>query len=291
MKKVQSKFLLSCVFLSTILLQTNAFAEVETVIGAPLNKNESLVLEIPKTSAPEIILSRAQYIISYNKVRRTPNWAAWKLEISNMGTSGRSNDFAVDADLKNYLDKNSTNKTAVDPEDYRGSCFDRGHQTPSADRTDTEANNQVTFLMSNMIPQTAYLNRIVWEHLEAYSRTLVKLQKKKLYIVAGPIYDKDLGAIGPEKDIAVPSKNFKVVFILNADQDYADINASTERIAVIMPNIYQDGTTPGKNAPTVCPEIDTTRENKSDWEKYKTTIDEVEKLSGITFSYVHNLIK
>ncbi|MBC7428997.1 MAG: DNA/RNA non-specific endonuclease [Bacteriovorax sp.] len=291
MKKLLKKILLSCVFLSTILAFSPVFAEVEAVLGSPLNKNESLVLELPKISAPEIILSREQYIISYNKVRRAPNWAAWKLELNQFGDSGRSNDFAVDTELKNYLDKKEGNKTAVDPEDYRRSCYDRGHQTPSADRTNTEANNQTTFLMSNMIPQTAYLNRVVWEHLEAYSRSLVKLQGKKLYIIAGPIYDKDLGSIGPDKDIPVPSKNFKIIFILNADQSFSDISASTEKIAVVMPNIYQDGTAPGKSPSDNCPNIDTNHEDKNDWIKYKTTIDVIEKSSGISFSYAHNTIK
>ena len=190
-----------------------SFAKVETTLGLPINQNPNLLLKVPLTDAPEIILSREQYILSYNKFRRSPNWVAWKLESTQIGKSGRSNNFETDNDLENYLIQSSAPTRAVGPSDYKNSCFDRGHQIPSADRTDSLSNNEATFLMSNMIPQTSYLNRIIWEHLERHSRDLVQKQHKKLFIIAGPLYDKELGNIGPQKDIPIPSKNFKIIFI------------------------------------------------------------------------------
>ncbi len=281
--KLSKKVFLSGIFFFTLSIQNLASAKIEAVLGLPLEQNSNLAIKAPETDASEIILSREQYIISYNKDRRSPNWVAWKLEADQIGKSGRSNNFLIDTELDNYLSQNATNKHAVDAQDYKGSCFDRGHQVPSADRTDTLTNNETTFLMSNMIPQTPYLNRVVWEHLESYSRDLVLRQSKKLYTLAGPIYDQDLGSIGPQKDIPVPSKNFKIIFILDSNQTFQDINSSTPKIVVIMPNILQDGSLPNTNNQERCGTLKTDTTDKKDWMKYTTTIGEVERLSGIKF--------
>jgi endonuclease G len=284
MKKLQKKLFLSSIFLFTISFQSLALAKVEIVLGLPLEQNLNLQASIPETSAPEIILSREQYVLSYNKNRRSPNWVAWKLESNQMGRSGRSNNFMVDSELETYLKQTNDSKAPVNETEYKGSCYDRGHQVPSADRTDTLANNETTFLMSNMIPQTAYLNRVVWEHLEQYSRDLVQKQGKKLYIIAGPIYDRDLGSIGPQNDIPVPSKDFKIIYILNAGQNIADINGDTPTISVIMPNILQDGSSPDKNPQDLCKPLNVKSADKKDWEKYKASINEIENISGLKFT-------
>lgn len=277
------RLFLSSIFVLTFSIQNIALAKIETVLGLPVASNTNLAFKAPDTANPEIILSRDQYLISYNKEKRTPNYVAWKLEASQIGTSGRSNNFIIDEELDQYL-LQTINKHAVDATDYKGSCFDRGHQIPSADRTDSRENNEKTFFMSNMIPQTPYLNRVIWEHLEQYSRDLVQKQGKKLFIIAGPIYDKSMGAIGPDNDIQIPSKNFKVIYILNSNQGPADINAQTPSIAVIMPNILQSGSTDLSDKNELCRPITTSGVDKRDWEKYKTTLSEVEKLSGLKFS-------
>lgn len=282
-KTASKQLILSGIFLLGLSFQNYAQAKIETVLGLPLNSNSNLAFKNPDTQNPEIILSRDQYVISYNKQRRTPNYVAWKLEASQIGSSGRSNNFAIDEELDRYLQQ-TTNKHAVDATDYKGSCYDRGHQVPSADRTDSITNNEQTFLMSNMIPQTAYLNRVIWEHLEQYSRDLVQKQGKKLFIVAGPIYDKAMGAIGPDSDIQVPSKNFKIIYMLDANQGPEHINAQTPSIVVIMPNILQNGSTDLSDKIELCKPISVNTVDRRDWEKYKTTLSEVENLSGLKFS-------
>lgn len=277
--------------LFSISLSTTSQANVEAVIGnLPLRNNPNIMGQLPKTSASEIIISRPQYVISYNKYRREPNWAAWKIDNTDLGLTKRSNNFQQDNELETYLNKYS-NLHAVDPTEYRGSCYDRGHQVPSGDRTANDESNSLTFVMSNMIPQTPYLNRVIWVRFESYLRTLIRDQGKKLYIVAGPIFDQNLGKIGPNKDIVIPSKNFKVAFILNQNQTYRDINSSTPSIAVIMPNITKEGTMP--TDATACqllnPDPNQTTsglENNdvptsNDWTQYQTSIAQVEMQSHI----------
>jgi endonuclease G len=66
----------------------------------------------------------------------------------------------------------------VRPNDYTVRGYDRGHIAPSADRTRNEADNNATFLMSNMMPQVPELNRGVWGDLEEYCRELVQRRAK-----------------------------------------------------------------------------------------------------------------
>lgn len=264
-----------------------ASAKIEVVLGnLTLEENPNLPFKAPQTIESEIILSREQYIVSYNKFKRTPNWVAWKLEAENFGSSGRTNEFNIDSDLETYFRVNAKNFSAVTHTEYKGSCFDRGHQTPSADRTDTKENNSVTFLMSNMTPQTPYLNRIIWAHLEQYTRDLVQKQGKKAYVIAGPVYDQNFGSIGPKKDILVPSKHFKIIYILEAHEEPGDINANTETITVLMPNTLEDGSKPMDNTAALCKPLKPLvpgKSDKNDWMKYKTTLANIEKLTGITF--------
>ncbi|MFA6236013.1 MAG: DNA/RNA non-specific endonuclease [Bacteriovorax sp.] len=274
--RATKRLLLSAVWISFLCLPNFAAAKIEVVLGnIPLDQNPNLATNIPVSLESEIVLSRDQYILSYNKYKRVPNWVAWKLEPDQMGNSGRTNKFKADLDLEDYLVKNSLSEHAVTQTEYKGSCYDRGHQVPSADRTDTRENNESTFLMSNMIPQTPYLNRVLWAHFEKYSRDLVKKQGKKIYVIAGPIFDQDFGAIGPDQNIKVPSKEFKILFIFDANETLENI------VAVIMPNTLKDGSNPKHNRTALCSPLTTAPENKDDWLKYKTTVLEIEKLSGL----------
>lgn len=142
--------------------------------------------------------------------------------------------------------------------------------------------------MSNMIPQTAYTNRVVWEHLEQHSRDLVQKQGKKLFIVAGPIFDKPMGFIGPERDIQIPSKNFKLIYVLEAGQIPSDLDVRSPAIAVVMPNMLQNGSTDLSDKKELCKPVSTSNPDRRDWEKYRTTLSEVERLSGLKFNSFKN---
>ena len=288
MKKVNtSAAKITAIIVLLLLTLSQAFAKIETVLGnLPLERNDNIVaLPLSVYQVPEILISREQYLISWNRQRRLLNWTAWKLEAQNLGHVGRSNNFLADPDLEAYLSQSGQH--AVTSADFTGSCFDRGHQCPSADRDDSIANNEMTFLMSNMIPQTAYLNRVIWEHLEQYTRDLVSTQGKTAYIIAGPIYDQDFGKIGPNQDIPIPSKDFKVIILLDKNQTIKDVNRNTPMIAVIMPNILRSGKRPLDDRAELCsnrnlsPGSGVTGTNSvNDWQQYQTTLAEVERLSG-----------
>ena len=94
--------------------------------------------------------------------------------------------------------------------DYRRSGFDRGHMTPSGDMPDEPAQQQ-TFSLANMVPQTAELNRGVWEGVESAVRNLAA-REGELYLVTGPAFvGQRIQSIGPD-GVLVPSSTWKAVY-------------------------------------------------------------------------------
>jgi len=256
-------------------------ARIETVLGdVALEKNPNLAA-LPSVKSSEVIISRDQYVISYNKERRSPNWVAWKVDSSRLGDSGRSDAFFADSDLQTYLEKLRTAPPVVTPDEYKGSCFDRGHLAPSADRTDSAEDNQSTFVMSNMVPQTPYLNRFLWQQLESFTRELVA-KGKNIYAIAGPVYDQNFGAIGPNRDIPIPSKSFKILILLNKDQTPKDITQKTTVIAILAPNVLKNGNRPSNHSALCGDTSFGDAGGPNEWRRYMSTVAEIEQVTGLT---------
>ncbi|MGI4796840.1 MAG: DNA/RNA non-specific endonuclease [Janthinobacterium lividum] len=94
--------------------------------------------------------------------------------------------------------------------DYVRSGFDRGHMTPSGDMPDPVAQQQ-SFSLANIVPQTAQLNRGVWERIESAVRTLVK-RRGEAYVVTGPAFQgANLQQIGGR--VLVPSSTWKAIYV------------------------------------------------------------------------------
>src|SRR4028119_1607457 len=123
---------------------------------------------------------KPQSVISYGNKIHTANWVSWQLNRSWIGAADRPDNFRPDDALPAEAYK-------VQPSDYTGSGYDRGHIAPSADRTRKEADNSATFLMSNMMPQVPELNRGVWGDLKEYCRELVQRRARNLTSPAGPV--------------------------------------------------------------------------------------------------------
>ncbi len=240
------------------------------LIGAqgPVDNNENLAMGNPSGaradaagSASNYLIARDQFALSYNNAKRIPNWVSWHLDRTWLGTVGREGAFHPDAELPGSFYK-------VQPADYSGTGFDRGHMCPSGDRTRSAADNQAVFVMSNMVPQAPDNNRKTWEGLESYCRQLAK-DGDELYIIAGPEGAGGTGSKGfrttlnAQRRIFVPSVTWKVILVLPAGtDDLARVDASTRTIAVIVPN--QQGVDP-------------------DWKQFRRSVREVEELTGLDF--------
>lgn len=213
------------------------------------NKNLPYGLLTLTSNADSWIISRPQYVMSWNPKTRNLNWVAWLMNTAQFGSVGRQPNFTVDPDLKEYIA--DTSIKAVTTSDYTGSCYDRGHQVASSDRQATREDNVATFYTTNIIPQTAFLNQIIWKKFEGDIKDwLTQASYKNLWVVAGPIYGSKLSYMGPDESIAVPNANFKAVFAW----DDASKDKPYLVKAVIMPNVLSNGEDPNEDPDRRCQE-------------------------------------
>lgn len=241
--------------------------------------NVGLTLGNPSNAVSDIrdetnfLLLKNGYTASFNNKTHISNWVAWHLDTSDLGDVGRSDSFVPDSALP-------SNWYQVKHADYTNSGFDRGHLCPSADRTATAESNAETFLMSNIVPQSPNNNRIVWEGLEEYERTLAK-SGNELYIYAGGLGKGGTGSKGyldyiplsktDDNGILVPSSTWKIIVVLPVgENDVSRISKDTKIIAVNIPNI-QDYSS-----------IDSVSKlNK--WKSYLVSVDFLEESLGFDF--------
>jgi DNA/RNA endonuclease G (NUC1) len=150
--------------------------------GSDFASNVHLALGIPRDADPsdDYLLDERSYVVSYSAHKREPNWVAWRLDSSYLGHVKRRNDFRPDSLLPAEL-------YHVNESDYLHSGYDRGHMCPSADRSDSTADNSLTFLFTNMEPQLHELNAGPWEKFEQYERQRAE-RGEILYIVAGGVF-------------------------------------------------------------------------------------------------------
>lgn len=175
----------------------------------PLVVNNNLTLtkyKKPLVNHPSkiIIIDHKYFKIAYNPSKRLAQYVSYQLTASQLRikSAKRSNKFISDP----FLIEN--NIPHVVTTEYAKSGYDRGHLAPSADFAwDQDANN-MTFLMSNMVPQLPGLNRDAWKKLEDQVRKWV-CGEEKVTIITGPIFSSNLPAL--ESGLEIPQRFFKVV--------------------------------------------------------------------------------
>lgn len=228
--------------------------------------NSHMLLGNPDKSEPSVVnpnkylMNKTFYQMSYNNQIHSPNWVSWHLDKSDLGDTKRRDNFKADT----YLPEGWY---AVSSTSYFNSGFDRGHNCPSGDRTNSSEANESTFLMTNMIPQAPKNNQQTWENLESYTRSLIK-SGSEAYITMGSY---GIGGTGKNgymenitdkdgKEIRVPKYIWKVIVIIpNGNDDLNRIDANTRVIAVITPN---------------------DNSINADWKQYRTTVNAIEQATG-----------
>ena len=134
----------------------------------------------------------------------------------------------------------------------------------------------MTFLMTNMVPQSPDNNRIIWMHFENFERELVK-KGNEVYIIAGPYGTGGTSSKGTFDEIPVNLKNgttlhmnvpaytWKVLIAIpSGDDDLNRISSETTAIAINVPNRMG-------------------MQKTGDWEQFLCSIDEIESMTGYDF--------
>lgn len=124
--------------------------------------------------------------------------------------------------------------------DYKGSRFDRGHLSPSADRISIK-DQYDSFSLTNMIPQSPYVNQEAWRLAEEALRAFVIRTKQPVYVVTGSLFlGNKLRLIGD--NVLVPSHIYKVILFpkLNIAGAYVAVNDESGRIDYVSVNQLQN---------------------------------------------------
>jgi endonuclease G, mitochondrial len=238
-----------------------------TVEGEPTgtstvpSTSRHLALGNPSGATPSIsqptnyLIVRDQYALAYHRDHGTPNWVSWHLEARDLGSAQRyAGSFIPDTSLPDGWYQ-------VRHGDYSGSGYDRGHMTPSADRTASEVDNQATFILSNIVPQAPANNQGLWAQLEEHARALMR-EGNELYIISGG--SGSLGTLAGGR-LNIPAHVWKVILVLPAGggDDAARITSATEVIAIWTPN---DDSVEGRA-----------------WQDFQTTAGCIEERTGLDF--------
>lgn len=164
----------------------------------------------------DVIVKNDIFTVSYNEVYKQPNWVIYYVTNvidANKRVSRKGMDFYTVPGIIT-----STNA------DYVNNVWDKGHLAPAATFSDTENHLHETFTYLNCSLQRDSLNRITWEHLEEYERSVLFKAYKKLTVkvvldFSGKVTILKSGAHVPTgfyKQIITPSNDTMTYYFPNA---------------------------------------------------------------------------
>ena len=216
---------------------------------------------LPKLEIGEELIEHSAMMLVYSEKHEQAKWVAHIISPNVLkGKEGRSNDFRVDAKIKtgssqeeDYFSKTPDSK-AKGRYAYKGFGFDRGHLAPSADFSWSQKALSESFFYSNMSPQRPEFNRDSWAKLEDMMRAYISRNPTtQLYIITGGILKDDLPKVtqAVNKNLSIPEKYYKIAVDLQ----------NKRAVAFLMPN----------------------KKAEYPHESYATSINEIEKLTGIDF--------
>lgn len=221
----------------------------------PAPTNRFLLADAPTSTTypnPWVVLSNVGYQSAYDETFRNPAWVSYHLS----GTAGTS------APRPSGYPTDTRSTAAVTAADYPPG-YDHGHMAPNEAIAEFfgDAAQAETFLMTNMLPQKAGLNRGPWKSLETLEYSRWEPEFHDVWVIDGPVYTTaDDQPINPTdrygtKQVCIPVACFKVIMV-------QDGSGKIRTLAFIMPQDPGTGHKP---------------------KEYLTSIREVERRTGLNF--------
>lgn len=218
--------------MAVLALAFPAHAERESYAGLP-------------SGAEVQVLQNPGFVVGYSDARRQPLWVTYRAEsLKGQRSYRRIDRFEPDPRLTR----------PVRHQDYTRSGYTRGHLAPAylIGRLYGRDAQRATHLMSNIAPQKARLNELLWQRLEEAEADVVAPGAVELWVAAGPVF----GASRPLQGsgIALPEAFYRVWIDLRDGQPWA--------LAFLVPQ-------------SVC--------GSEPLSQFLTTIDEIERRTGLDF--------
>ena len=203
---------------------------------------------VPNASAPmSHILRNEGFMLEYSETLQNPVWVVYKVTQKRYPSGKRPSGFS----------KDWRSLASVGHDDYTGSGYDRGHMAPNyviATRYGREAQKD-TFLMTNITPQKPKLNQKPWQRLEEIIANDFSEWHGDFWVFTGPIFGENPSTL-KSSSVKIPEAFYKILVKPSTPQTPATA------LAFIFP----------QNAKA-----------NSSLMKFVSTIDEVEKRTGIDF--------
>ncbi len=191
------------------------------------------------------VLTNAGFVVGFCEARKEPVWACYRLfRLDNLYAPTSPYVYRTD----------SRTQARIAHHDYLGSDYNPGHLAPNyaiAGCYGTTAQRE-TFLLSNIMPQAPKMKYMVWEQLEQLERKTYAQRFQQIWVVAGPVFDQDAPRL--KCGVAVPSACFKILV--------KEANGEPGIICLLIPQTAQQA---------------------EPLENFLTSVEEVEKRTGLTF--------
>ncbi len=191
------------------------------------------------------LLANQYFCVGYVENQGNPAWVAYEL---------RDMPAPLPRLKRPNFKTDTRTRSQIRPDDYTHSGYDRGHMAPNFSMSCCygKAGQSETFLMSNIVPQKHTMNAGVWKTIEELEFLNLAARYECVWIVTGPIYN---NANSPKLNhkVNVPDACFKIIVMRNTRGVFAR--------AYIVPN----------------------GETASNPEKYRVSIDEIEKQTRLDF--------
>lgn len=135
-------------------------------------------------------LENPGFRIGWSRYHRSPAWVAYQLDPATDRREIDRRPEGYTVDTRTFF--------AVRSEDYRGAGYDRGHLAANyvMSRFFGVPAQEAAMRMSNIAPQTARLNRGVWQRLEAAEVDIWLRGSERVWVVTGPIWEGRSSRIG-----------------------------------------------------------------------------------------------
>ncbi len=167
------------------------------------------VPKVTKTGDSIKVLRNTGYVTGYSEKLGLARWVAYKL--TRHGEPGVNLSAPIHSGLRFKMDQRTTAK--VPSTILSKSGYDRGHLAPndSIGINYGEQAQRETFLMSNIVPQSAGLNRGAWRSLETIECNSWANQLDELWIVTGPITTEQSKRVTKgKKNTTIPESFYKI---------------------------------------------------------------------------------
>lgn len=184
------------------------------------------------------------FAVMHSGSTKTPIYAAEVLNRSRVqGAKGeqRTEAFFADARL--------TSSERASLEDYAGSGFDRGHNSPAGDQDSPKGMAQ-SYSLANIMPQAPKNNRVAWFKIEKRTRKYAERALGNVYVITGsillpgqcPSFDPYVFNVSKDckigKEVTVPSHIYKLVYDASTNRAWAHWIQNTDNARISPPISY-----------------------------------------------------